>query len=136
MFETHNSADHLLQYEVKEKVARGDGDMKQHAEKEILETTPLCDRKGNLNPEAIGFARKPLIDCNLSGHFMRKRNGIIGAYTGKIFYFLQQSVILIMLLFASSTSSNMKHCAILKNNYYSFRYKGENAYPSIGNSKI
>lgn len=47
--------------------------MKQHAEKEILETTPLCDRKGNLNPEAIGFARKPLIDCNLSGHFMRKK---------------------------------------------------------------
>lgn len=47
--------------------------MKQHAEKEILQPTSLCDKKGNLNPEAIGFARKPIIDCNLSGHFMRKK---------------------------------------------------------------
>ena len=47
--------------------------MKQHAEKEILVPTTLCDKKGNLNPEAIGYARKPIIDCNLSGHFMRKK---------------------------------------------------------------
>lgn len=47
--------------------------MKQHAEKEILHPTLLCDKKGNLNPEAIGFARTPMIDCNLSGHFMRKK---------------------------------------------------------------
>ena len=47
--------------------------MKQHAEKEILVPTSLCDKKGNLNPEAIGYARKPIIDCNLSGHFMRKK---------------------------------------------------------------
>ena len=47
--------------------------MKQHAEREIVQLTPLCDKKGNLNPEAIGFARKPIIDCNLSGHFMRKK---------------------------------------------------------------
>ena len=47
--------------------------MKQHAEKEIQTPTSLCDNKGNLNPEAIGYARKPIIDCNLSGHFMRKK---------------------------------------------------------------
>ncbi|MFF5994127.1 DUF2804 domain-containing protein [Lysinibacillus sp. KU-BSD001] len=47
--------------------------MKQHAEREILLPTLLCDKKGNLNPEAIGYARKPIIDCNLSGHFMRKK---------------------------------------------------------------
>ena len=47
--------------------------MKQHAEKEILVPTALCDKKGNLNPEAIGYARKPIIDCNLSGQFMRKK---------------------------------------------------------------
>ena len=47
--------------------------MKQHAEKEIIVPTMLCDKKGNLNPEAIGYARKPIIDCNLSGHFMRKK---------------------------------------------------------------
>ena len=47
--------------------------MRQHAEREILVPTSLCDKKGNLNPEAIGYARKPIIDCNLSGHFMRKK---------------------------------------------------------------
>ena len=47
--------------------------MRQHAEREITLPTTLCDKKGNLNPEAIGFARQPLIDCNLSGHFMRKK---------------------------------------------------------------
>lgn len=47
--------------------------MRQHAEREITQPTSLCDKKGNLNPEAIGFARKPIIDCNLSGHFMRKK---------------------------------------------------------------
>lgn len=47
--------------------------MRQHAERELFEATPLCDKKGNLNPEAIGFARKPIFDCNLSGHFMRKK---------------------------------------------------------------
>lgn len=47
--------------------------MKQHAEKEIFQPTPLCDKKGNLNPAAIGYSKQPLIDCNLSGHFMRKK---------------------------------------------------------------
>lgn len=47
--------------------------MKQHAEKEILQPTLLCDKKGNLNPAAIGFARKPLIHSNLTGHLMRKK---------------------------------------------------------------
>lgn len=47
--------------------------MKQHAEKEILLPTLLCDQKGNLNPAAIGFARKPFINSNLTGHMMRKK---------------------------------------------------------------
>ena len=47
--------------------------MRQHAEREIVLPTALCDKKGDLNPEAIGFARKPIIDCNLSGHFLRKK---------------------------------------------------------------
>ena len=45
----------------------------QHAEREIVVSTPLCDAKGNLNPAAIGYAKKPLVDCNLTGHFMRKK---------------------------------------------------------------
>lgn len=45
----------------------------QHAEKEITAPTLLCDQKGQLNPEAIGFARRPLIQSNLSGNFMKKK---------------------------------------------------------------
>ncbi|MFD1206689.1 MULTISPECIES: DUF2804 domain-containing protein [Sporosarcina] len=45
----------------------------QHAEREIKNEVFLCDRKGLLNPEAIGFARKPIITSNLRGHFMRKK---------------------------------------------------------------
>lgn len=52
---------------------RGCINLTQHAEREIVELTRLCDKKGNLNPNAIGFARKPLIESNLSGHFMRKK---------------------------------------------------------------
>ena len=45
----------------------------QHAEREIYKPVELCDAKGQLNPEAIGFARKPLITSNLKGNFMRKK---------------------------------------------------------------
>ncbi|MBE1557038.1 DUF2804 domain-containing protein [Sporosarcina limicola] len=45
----------------------------QHAEREITKPVALCVGKGQLNPEAIGFARQPLIQSNLSGHFMRKK---------------------------------------------------------------
>lgn len=45
----------------------------QHAEKEITIPTLLCDQKGQLNPEAIGYARTPIIQSNLSGNFMRKK---------------------------------------------------------------
>lgn len=47
--------------------------MKQHAEREISTPVSLCDSKGNLNPAAIGFARQPIINSNLTGHFMRKK---------------------------------------------------------------
>lgn len=45
----------------------------QHVESEITEPVLLCDSKGLLNPKAIGFARHPLIQSNLSGNFMRKK---------------------------------------------------------------
>lgn len=45
----------------------------QHAEREILMPVQLCDRKGQLNPAAIGYARKPMIESNLSGNFLRKK---------------------------------------------------------------
>ncbi len=45
----------------------------QHAEREITEPVALCDDKGLLNPDAIGFARRPFIQSNLKNHFMRKK---------------------------------------------------------------
>lgn len=45
----------------------------QHVEKELLNPVLLCDSKGQLNPEAIGFARQPFIQSNLTKNFMRKK---------------------------------------------------------------
>lgn len=61
--------------------------VKQHAENEILQPTLLCDKKGNLNPAAIGYARKPLIQSNLTGHLMRKKKwNYWGVYGDEIFF--------------------------------------------------
>ena len=45
----------------------------QHTEREITEPVSLCDSKGLLNPEAIGFSRRPIIQSNLTKNFMRKK---------------------------------------------------------------
>jgi hypothetical protein len=43
-------------------------------EREISTRVDLCDQSGNLNPGAVGFTRKPLQTCNLSGHPLRKKS--------------------------------------------------------------
>lgn len=53
-------------------------------ETEIRQETNLCDKSGNLNLNSVGWSKKPLHRCNLSGHYLRKKNGIIGAFTTKI----------------------------------------------------
>lgn len=45
----------------------------QHAERELNENVSLCDSKGLLNPESIGFSRNPLVTSNLKGQFMKKK---------------------------------------------------------------
>lgn len=45
----------------------------QHIEKELTKPVLLCDHKGQLNPEAIGYARRPIIQSNLRKNFMRKK---------------------------------------------------------------
>jgi len=42
-------------------------------EPEVTEPVKLCDHRGNLNPEAIGWSRQPLHFCNLHGHWPRKK---------------------------------------------------------------
>ncbi len=45
----------------------------QHVERELINPVLLCDAKGQLNPEAIGFAKQPFIQSNLTKNFMRKK---------------------------------------------------------------
>ncbi|WP_025783230.1 DUF2804 domain-containing protein [Sporosarcina sp. D27] len=45
----------------------------QHAERELTSPVLLCDSKGLLNPEAVGFAQKPIVQSNLKGQFPNKK---------------------------------------------------------------
>ncbi|WP_226036559.1 DUF2804 domain-containing protein [Aquibacillus saliphilus] len=40
---------------------------------EITKPTTMCDSSGNLLESSIGWARHPHIQCNLSGHYLRKK---------------------------------------------------------------
>jgi hypothetical protein len=44
-----------------------------HAEPEITAPVALCDARGRLLPEAVGWSRQPLHTCNVSGHAPRKK---------------------------------------------------------------
>lgn len=44
-----------------------------YVEREITAPVDLCDSRGGLNPAAVGFARRPLVRANLSGHWPRKK---------------------------------------------------------------
>lgn len=45
----------------------------QHVEKELINPVQLCQANGTLNPQAIGFSKRPLIQSNLMKNFMRKK---------------------------------------------------------------
>jgi len=42
-------------------------------EPELNDPILLCDEHGRLNPEAVGWSRRPLHRCNLRGHWLRKK---------------------------------------------------------------
>lgn len=42
-------------------------------ERRLLEPVPLCKTDGKLNPDAVGWATSPLIQCNLKGDWLRKK---------------------------------------------------------------
>lgn len=46
--------------------------------RELTKVVKLCDGNGELNSNSIGWARHPIVYCNVQGSFLRKRNGIIG----------------------------------------------------------
>ncbi len=47
-----------------------------YAEREITEPRDLCDARGRLNPDAVGWSRTPLVRANLSGHWPRKKRWV------------------------------------------------------------
>jgi Domain of unknown function (DUF2804), N-terminal/Domain of unknown function (DUF2804), C-terminal len=42
-------------------------------ERELSDPVDLCDARGQLNPDAVGWSRAPLVRANLSGHWPRKK---------------------------------------------------------------
>lgn len=44
-----------------------------YIERELKVPVLLCDERGNLNPEAVGWSRVPLVRANLKGHWPRKK---------------------------------------------------------------
>jgi hypothetical protein len=55
--------------------------------KEITTPTRLCNDQGRLNPDALGWSRRPLHICNLRGHFPRKKKWDYWCITGDKFLF-------------------------------------------------
>lgn len=47
--------------------------MPSYEEREITEQVELCRRGGTLNPDAVGWTRRPLHTCNLEGRWPRKK---------------------------------------------------------------
>jgi len=51
----------------------GGGYVPHYSEREIFQLALLCDARGRLNPEAVGWSRRPLVRANLKGHWPRKK---------------------------------------------------------------
>lgn len=44
-----------------------------YQEREVSEITELCDERGRLRYDSVGWSRNPVFRCNLSGHWLRKK---------------------------------------------------------------
>lgn len=58
-----------------------------YVEREITAPVDLCDARGRLNPDAVGFSRRPLVRANLSGHWPRKKKWNFWNWIGPDFVF-------------------------------------------------
>lgn len=56
-------------------------------ERELTGPVDLCDARGRLNPEAVGWSRHPLHRCNLRGHLLRKKRWDYWAFTSPRYLF-------------------------------------------------
>lgn len=57
---------------VRQRMVKGDY-LPHYQEREITGAVDLCDERGRLNPDAVGWSRSPLIRANLAGHWPRKK---------------------------------------------------------------
>ncbi len=57
---------------VRQRLARG-GYSDVYQEPELAAAVDLCDARGQLNPAAVGWSRRPLVRANLLGHWLRKK---------------------------------------------------------------
>lgn len=44
-----------------------------HLERELVEPVDLCQPNGHLNPDAVGWSRRPIQRCNLKGRWLAKK---------------------------------------------------------------
>jgi hypothetical protein len=58
-----------------------------YTEREITQPVDLCDARGWLNPDAVGFSRQPRVRANLSGHWPRKKRWNFWNWIGPDFVF-------------------------------------------------
>jgi hypothetical protein len=63
------------------------GEPKAYEERELTAPVALCDGAGRLNPAAVGWSRRPLHHCNLSGNWPRKKKWNYWAVTSPQFLF-------------------------------------------------
>lgn len=58
-----------------------------NTERELTKPVNLCDANGRLHPNAVGWSRKPLHSCNLSGRWPRKKRWNYWAVTSETHLF-------------------------------------------------
>lgn len=49
------------------------GEFTSPFERELNEEVYLCDSEGYLNPEVVGWSRRPVFNCKINGHRIRKK---------------------------------------------------------------
>ncbi|HOX36433.1 MAG TPA: DUF2804 domain-containing protein [Candidatus Brocadiia bacterium] len=61
--------------------------MAKYEERELTSPVSLCAPDGGLNPDAVGWSRQPLHDCNLNGAWLRKKRWNYWCVTSERFLF-------------------------------------------------
>ena len=64
-----------------------EGRARAYPEREIGAPVALCDPRGRLAPEAVGWSRRPLVRANLRGHWPRKKRWNFWSWISRRFVF-------------------------------------------------